>query len=321
MTGQPDFAPPVQRMVDGFAASLARPFDPANLQKVRERFAAMTGAAEIAAGASVTDIEAGGVPVRLYRPEGGGPLPLHVHFHGGGFVLGSALSGQFDGMLARRAARSGALVASVEYRLAPEHRFPAGIEDSYAALVGLVEQAKSLGAAAEAVSLGGVSSGGNFAAAVALMARDRAGPQLILQLLEIAGTDLTKSSHAWRNFAAGHDTTRERDLAMVDLYLPDVPSRTHPYASPLFAPDLSGLPPAYVMSAEFDPRRDECEAYVARLQDAGVQAVARTMAGHVHGSMSLRDWAPAQVWKDEAARILAEANAAALAGRPVVFSA
>jgi acetyl esterase len=321
MTGQPDFAPPVQRMVDGFAASLARPFDPANLQKVRERFAAMTGAAEIAAGASVTDIEAGGVPVRLYRPEGGGPLPLHVHFHGGGFVLGSALSGQFDGMLARRAARSGALVASVEYRLAPEHRFPAGIEDSYAALVGLVEQAKSLGAAAEAVSLGGVSSGGNFAAAVALMARDRAGPQLILQLLEIAGTDLTKSSHAWRNFAAGHDTTRERDLAMVDLYLPDVPSRTHPYASPLFAPDLSGLPPAYVMNAEFDPRRDECEAYVARLQDAGVQAVARTMAGHVHGSMSLRDWAPAQVWKDEAARILAEANAAALAGRPVVFSA
>jgi acetyl esterase len=320
MADQPGFAPPVQRMVDGFAAALGRTLDPADLPKFRERFATMSGPAEIAAGVTVTDIVAGGVPTRLYRPEGGGLLPLHVHFHGGGFVLGSALSGQFDGMLSRRAARTGVVVASVEYRLAPEHRFPAGIEDSYAALVGLVEQAKSLGVAAEAVSLGGVSSGGNFAAAVALMARDRGGPRLILQLLEIAGTDLTKSSHAWRNFAAGHDTTRERDLAMVDLYLSDVPSRAHPYASPLFAPDLSGLPPAYVMNAEFDPRRDECEAYVARLQDAGVQAVARTMVGHVHGSMSLQDWAPAQAWEDEAAHILAEANAAALAGRPVVFS-
>jgi acetyl esterase len=307
-------------MVDGFRANLERPFDISNLPMIRERFAARATVPEIAAGVSVTDVEAGGVPVRLYRPQGEGPLPLHVHFHGGGFVFGSALSGQYDGLLSRRAALSGALVASVEYRLAPEHRFPAGIEDSYAALVGLVEKPNALGVAREAVSLGGISSGGNFAAAVALMARDRGGPGLILQLLEIAGTDLTKSSYAWRNFAPGHDTTRERDLAMVDVYLPDLASRAHPYASPLFAPDLTGLPPAYVMNAEFDPRRDECEAYVARLQDAGVEAVARTMPGHVHGSMSLPDWPPAQAWEAEAARALADANAAALAGRPVRFA-
>jgi acetyl esterase len=235
--------------------------------------------------------------------------------HGGGFIFGSALSGQYDRMLSSRAALSGSIVASVEYRLAPEHRFPAGVEDSYAALAGLVEDADALGVAAEAVSIGGISSGGNFAAVVALMARDRGGPRLIMQLLEIAGTDLTKSTHAWRHFAPGHDTTRERDLAMVDLYLPDLPSRAHPYASPLFAPDLAGLPPAYVMNAEFDPRRDECEAYVARLKDAGVEAVARTMPGHVHGSMSLPDWPPAGAWEAEAARAIAEANAAALAGR------
>ena len=225
---------------------------------------------------------------------------LHVHFHGGGFVLGSVLSGQFDGALSRRAAQSGALVASVEYRLAPEHRFPAGVEDSYAALKGLVARADDLAVATAAVSVGGVSSGGNFAAVVALIARDRGGPPLMLQLLEIAGTDLTKSSYAWRNFAPGHDTTRERDLAMVDLYLSSLPERAHPYASPLFAPDLASLPPAYVMNAEFDPRRDECEAYVARLRDAGVEAVARTMPGHVHGSMSLPDWAPALAWEAEA---------------------
>ncbi len=233
--------------------------------------------------------------------------------------MGSALSGQFDGMLSRRAANSGVVIASVEYRLAPEHRFPAGVEDSYAALVALVDQAQALDIATEAVSVGGVSSGGNFAAVVALMARDLGGPRLVLQLLEIAGTDLTKSSHAWRNFAPGHDTTRERDLAMVDLYLPDVASRAHPYASPLFAPDLSGLPPAYVMNAEFDPRRDECEAYVARLRDAGVDAVTRTMAGHVHGSLLLREWSPAQAWEAEAASVLAEVSQSALAGRPLAL--
>jgi acetyl esterase len=320
MADEPTFAPLVQRMIDGFAVSLARPFDPGSLPAIRERLAARSGPAEIAAGVTVTDIDAGGVPVRLYRPQGAGPLPLHVHFHGGGFVFGSALSGQFDTMLSKRAARSGALVASVEYRLAPEHRFPAGVEDSYAALAALVARAAQLGVATDAVSVGGISSGGNFAAAVALMARDRGGPRLVLQLLEIAGTDLTKSSHAWRNFSPGHDTTRERDLAMVDLYLPDVASRGHPYASPLLAPDLSGLPAAYVMNAEFDPRRDECEAYVARLRDAGVEAVARTMLGHVHGSMALRDWAPAQSWETEAIGVLAAVNRRALAGQPVVLA-
>ena len=308
-------------MVDGFTANMARPLDLSQLPAIRERFAAAATQPDIAEGVAVTDVEAGGVPVRLYRPSGDGPLPLHVHFHGGGFVFGQALSGQFDALLSRRAAASGALIASVEYRLAPEHRFPAGVEDSYAALAGLVDRATAFGVAPEAVSLGGISSGGNFAAAVALMARDRGGPRLCLQLLEIAGTDLTKSSYAWRNFAPGHDTTRERDLAMVDVYLPDLTSRAHPYASPLFAPDLTGLPPAYVMNAEFDPRRDECEAYVARLKDAGVEAVARTLPGHVHGSMSLPDWPPAKAWRAEAARVLAEANAAALAGRPVTFAA
>ena len=321
MTDQPKFDAPVQKMVDGFTADMARPLDLSQLPAIRERFAARATQPEIAEGVTVTDVEAGGVPVRLYRPQGAGPLPLHVHLHGGGFIFGQALSGQFDGLLSRRAALSGALIASVEYRLAPEHRFPAGVEDSYAALAGLVDQAKALGVAPEAVSLGGISSGGNFAAAVALMARDRGGPRLSLQLLEIAGTDLTKSSYAWRNFAPGHDTTRERDLAMVDVYLPDLISRAHPYASPLFAPDLTGLPPAYVMNAEFDPRRDECEAYVARLKDAGVAAIARTMPGHVHGSMSLPDWPPAQAWEAEAARALADANAAALAGRLVTFGA
>ena len=310
----PRFDPVIQKLVDRFEAGRARRFQPEDLPKMRSGYAGMVRDQTLGPGVSITNIEAAGVPVRLYRPVAEGPLPLHVYCHGGGFVMGSALSGESDGPLSRRAAEARCLVASVEYRLAPEHPFPAGVEDAYAALVGLVRQAGAFGVDPRAVSVGGASSGGNFAAVLALMTRDRHGPPLMLQLLEIAGTDLTKSSHAWRNPAPGHDTTRERDLAMVDVYLIKQADRAHPYASPLFAPDLSGLAPAYVMNAEFDPRRDECEAYVARLRDAGVAATSRTLAGHVHGSLAIPGWPPAEAWQAEANRILAKANLAALAG-------
>jgi acetyl esterase len=309
------FDPVVEKMIERFAANAARPFDPAKLPRSREAFSAQAKDRTVADGVTVEDIEVDGVPVRLYRPAAQGPLPLHVYCHGGAFIVGSALSGESDGLLSRRAVAAGCVVASVEYRLAPEHPFPAGIEDCYTALAGLVARAGDLGFQTDAVTLGGKSSGGNFAAVVALMTRDRGGPALALQLLEIAGTDLTKSTAAWRNPAPGHDTTRERDLELIDLYLGSVAQRAHPYASPLFAPDLSGLAPAYVMSGEFDPRRDECEAYVVRLHDAGVHAVARTMPGHVHGSDGITGWAPADAWQAEANTVLAKANAAALAGR------
>jgi acetyl esterase len=269
----------------------------------------------------ISDVMIGDVPVRLYRPASGVDLPLHLYCHGGGFVLGSALSGELDGLLARRALDAACLVASVEYRLAPEHRFPAGVDDCYTALTGLAADPAAYGIAPEAITVGGGSSGGNFAAVIALMTRDLGGPPLALQLLEIAGTDLTKTSAAWRNPRPEHDTTREADLAMVDLYLSSLAERAHPYASPLFAPNLEGLAPAYLMNAEFDPRRDECEAYAARLRDAGVQAVSRTMPGHIHGSVTLPDWQPARDWRAEANTVLASANKAALAGQAVEFPA
>lgn len=257
----------------------------------------------------ISDVEAGGVLTRLYRPRREvGPLPLHVYFHGGAFIFGSAFSGAQDAELAERAAVAGCVVASVEYRLAPENRFPAGVEDCYSALVGLVEGADEFGIDPTLVTVGGASSGGNFAAVVALICAERGGPRLAGQLLEIAGTDLTKSSSAWRNPVAGHDTTREADLHLIDMYLNSVAERADPHGSPLFAADLSAVAPAYVMNAEFDPRRDECEAYVVRLRDAGVAAVTRTMAGHVHGSMSLPDWPPALAWRREANETLARIN-------------
>jgi acetyl esterase len=269
----------------------------------------------------ISDIVIEDVPVRLYRPVKDRDLPLHVYLHGGGFILGSALAGDLDGLLSRRALDAACLVASVEYRLAPEHRFPAGLNDCYTVLTGLVADAQRHGVVREAVTVGGASSGGNFAAALALMVRDLNGPALALQLLEAAGTDLTKTSTAWRNPRPEHDTTREADLAMVDLYLSSLAERAHPYASPLFAPNLEGVAPAYLINGEFDPRRDECEAYAARLRDAGVQAVSRTMSGHVHGSFGLPNWPPAREWRAEANAVLAAVNAAAHTGQTLQLAA
>ncbi|NEN05359.1 alpha/beta hydrolase [Diaminobutyricibacter tongyongensis] len=235
----------------------------------------------------IDDTAAGGVPVRLYRPIGtNNPLPLHLYLHGGAFIFGSAFDGSLDADLADRAIESHCLVASVEYRLAPEYRFPTGIEDSYAALGALVEEADELGIDPTRTSVGGASAGGNFAAAVALLAQSRRSPVIGFQLLEMAGTDLTKSSNAWRNPAPDHDTTREADLALIDLYLSSVAQRADPLASPLFSPELSGAAPALFMNGELDPRRDECEAYAARLSDAGVPVVTATFAGVTHGGIT-----------------------------------
>jgi acetyl esterase len=269
----------------------------------------------------ISDVVIDEVPVRLYRPPADGDLPLHVYYHGGGFVLGSALSGEMDGLLARRALNAKCLVASVEYRLAPEHRFPAGVNDCYAAFSGLLTDAERYGIAREVVTVGGASAGGNLAAVVALMARDVSGSRIALQLLEIPGLDLTDSSRAWRNPGLGHDTTREADVAWNDLHISAPVERVHPYVSPFFAPNLEGVAPAYIMSAEFDPRRDECEAYVTRLRDGGVQAVSRSMKGHIHGSSMLPDWQPARDWRAEANAVLASAHKAALAGCPVELPA
>lgn len=265
----------------------------------------------------ISDVMIDDVPVRLYRPKSDGTLPLHVYYHGGGFILGSALSGEVDGLLSRRALDANCLVASVEYRLAPEHKFPDGVNDCYAAFSGLIADADRYGINREVVTVGGGSAGGNLAAVVALMTRDKNGPRITLQVLEIAGLDLTSSSRAWRHPTAANDSTREADVAWNDQHLSSPAERVHPYVSPFFAADLAGVAPAYVVNAEFDPRRDECEAYVARLRDAGVHAVSRTMKGHVHGSVTIRDWQPARDWRAEVNAVLASANRNALAGLAV----
>jgi acetyl esterase len=226
--------------------------------------------------------ETGRLAVRVYRPRDAGPepLPLVVSFHGGGWTIGSLDS--TDWLCSNVAVGTRAVVVSVEYRLAPDHRFPAAAEDSYAALVDVVGRAAEFGADADRVAVMGDSAGGNLAAVVSLMARDRSGPRLAHQGLIYPAVDLTMSSPSIEENAHAPILTRADCLTFRDHYLGDQ-DRKHPYASPLFADDHTGLPPALIQVAEHDPIRDDGHRYAAKLRAAGIPVRLTEYAGMPHG--------------------------------------
>jgi acetyl esterase len=220
------------------------------------------------------------ISARLYRPHGG-TLPLLVYFHGGGWVVGSVtISDPFCRALANA---SGCAVVSVEYRLAPEDRYPAAADDAYAATRWSADHASDLGIDASRIAVGGSSAGGNLAAVVALMSRERGAPKLAFQLLHVPVTDHDFETASYRANGKGFGLTRSGMRWFWDHYAPDATVRDDPYASPLRAADLSGLPPAHVVTAECDPLRDEGKAYATRLEQAGVATTYVEYAGMVHG--------------------------------------
>jgi acetyl esterase len=267
-------------------------------------------AAPGAAVAGIRDLEmpvdGGSIGLRVYTPEGSAPFPCHVYFHGGGFWMGEPR--HFDNGCQDTAAGAGCVVVSVDYRLAPEHKFPTAAEDCYAALRWTVDHADELGIDTSKVSIGGGSAGGNLTAVVALMARDRGGPPIVLQVIEIPVVDLTMSYPSIDENGKGYILTRESMEEYRGYYVTSEDEKRHPYASPIFADDLSGLPPALVMTAEFDPLRDEGEAYAARLRESGVPTTAKRWDGHIHGSMTFTAVSPsARQYRDEVVAALRRA--------------
>ncbi|WP_189055597.1 alpha/beta hydrolase [Longimycelium tulufanense] len=227
---------------------------------------------------------AGRLPVRIYQPGGGdGGRPLVVFFHGGGWSYGSLEL--VDRPLRRLANATGAVIASVEYRLAPETCFPGPVEDAYAAVTALAAQAGALSADPHAVVVAGESAGANLAAAVALMARDRRGPRLHLQILMCPILAPAKGSRfaSYHDYGQGYFITRDTLLTCWELYMSATEESDHPYAAPLLAPNLSKLPPALILTAEFDPVRDEGEEYGNRLRTVGVEARVHRHEGMIHG--------------------------------------
>jgi acetyl esterase len=229
----------------------------------------------------------GEIPVRIYTPSGNGPHPALVYYHGGGWVIGNLET--VDAVCRLLTNRAQCVVVSVDYRLAPEHKFPAAAEDAYAAAKWVAENASSIQVDANRIAIGGDSAGGNLTAVVALMAKDRGGPSLIYQMLIYPVTNYSFDTKSYLENGEKYFLTKDMMVWFWNHYLREELDGKNPYASPLLAEDLSGLPPALVITAEYDPLRDEGEAYAKRLIDAGVAVELKRYHGMIHGFF----WMPA----------------------------
>ncbi len=258
---------------------------------MRQMYAAMPPQPSVEAVARVEDRGVPGprreIPVRIYTPEGSGPFPALVFFHGGCFVLGGL--GTHDGTCRALTNAAGSIVISVDYALAPEAKFPEAPEECYAALRWVADAGPELNLAPNRLAVGGDSAGGNLAAVVALMARERGGPGLVHQLLIYPVTNHAFDTPSYAENASGYLLTRDMMIWAWEHYLAVEADGQNPLASPLRAGDLSDLPPAFIITAEFDPLRDEGEAYAARLREAGVPTRSTRYDGMFHGFFSMSD--------------------------------
>ena len=235
-------------------------------------------------------VEGGEIPARLYAPEASGPLPVMVHFHGGGWVYLNLDT--HDGYCRILANNASCAVLAVEYRKAPEYAFPTPVEDCYAALCWVSDHADDLGLDASRVGVVGDSAGGNLGAAVTLMARDKGGPQLKLQVLTYPAVDATMSAPSIEENAAAPLLGRQQMAWFWGHYVPKGTDVHDPRLSPLHADDHSKLPPAFISTAEFDPLRDEGEDYADKLKAAGVEVDSQRYKGVFHGFMLLAKLIP-----------------------------
>lgn len=273
----------------------AKPLHALSVREAREEFAKQAGFMPPGeAVAKVEDLSVpgpdGNIPTRIYTPEGGGPFPICMYFHGGGWVIGDLDSQDADCRAIANAA--GCVVFSVNYRHAPEHKFPAAAEDAYSATKWAAENAGRVKVDAARLAVAGMSAGGNLAAVVTLMARDRGLPRIKYQVLIVPATNYAFDTKSYQENGEDYLLTREGMRWFWAHYLRTPADGENPYASPLRAANLSGLPPALVMTAEYDPLRDEGHAYAERLREAGVAVSYRCYEGMLHmfhGPQALKD--------------------------------
>ncbi len=277
---------PEAKMLLEQLTTVVRPFEELSVEEARAAIVTLSAAA--GEGEPVARVEnrtlpgpRGEIPVRVYTPEGRAPFPVLVYFHGGGWVIGNLET--HDGLCRHLANAAHCVVVSVDYRLAPEHPFPASGEDAYAATRWVAGNAAALGGDAKRIAVGGDSAGGNLSAVVSLMARDRGGPPIVFQLLVYPATDLPSANMSYRENGEGYFLTAKSMRWFFAHYCGANPDASDPYLCPLRAKNLGGLPPALVVTAEFDPLRDEGEAYAARLREAGVRTKLTRYPGMIHG--------------------------------------
>lgn len=224
---------------------------------------------------------AGPIPVRVYTPEGTGPFPILICLHGGGMVAGN--KDVFDNVSRALTNRVGCLTISADYRLAPENKFPVPLEDCYAVLGWATEHGGEVGGDQTRVAVLGESAGANLTAALALLARDRGGPKMLYQVLVNPLLDYARETESLKEFGEGYGPGKKDIKYCVELFTSSEADRANPYALPLKSTNLSGLPPALILTSEYDPLRDEGEIYGEKLREAGVPAIVRRYDGVLHG--------------------------------------
>ncbi|MFM8411759.1 MAG: alpha/beta hydrolase [Alphaproteobacteria bacterium] len=287
--------PKCRILLDVLSPPGARRLEESSVEEARAMMARLAsmraGGAVPAFPGTISDREIPGphgpIPVRVYSPASGDPRPLLVYLHGGGWVLGSVDTA--DVACRALAAAAGCVLVSVDYRLAPEHKFPVPLDDCVAAVRWLAANAAEVGADPARIAVGGDSAGGNLSAAVALRLRDEGGPRLAHQLLVYPVTDASFETTSYRDNGEGYFLTRPGMEWFWNHYLPSPERARDPFASPLRAPDLGGLPSATVITAEYDPLRDEGEAYAERLREAGVPTRLTRYDGVIHGFFGMVD--------------------------------
>lgn len=249
-------------------------------------------------------VDGGRIHVRVYRPRAG-RLPVHLFLHGGGWCVGTV--DERDPRCRQIAAGADCVVLSVDYRMAPENAFPTAPEDCYRALLWAVAEAERLDVDPTRISVGGESAGGNLAAVLALMTRDRGGPALAYQWLDVPATDMTMSLPSVASTPPGYTLHCDDMVEYRDAYVLSEDDWADPYASPLLADDHTGLPPAWITTCGADPLRDDGRAYAEALEAAGVPVTHRHLAGHVHPSFAFTRLATAAAHEREAVAALRRA--------------
>jgi acetyl esterase len=284
--------PQAAALLDLIGISKLAPIETLTAVEARLQFVKFAEARKMTAVEPVAEVRdftihgpSGPIPARAYDPQSSAPAPALIYFHGGGWVLGGLDS--HDHVCRALANSIPCQVFSVDYRLAPEHKFPAAVDDSYAATAWIAEHADELRIDPARIAVGGDSAGGNLAAVVSQLAREQSGPHLVFQFLIYPGTDMGMEMPSIEENADAPILTKAAMQWFVNHYLNGEADCANPLASPLRATDLSGLPPAFIITAECDPLRDEGEAYGELLKKQGVPVDVERYSGMPHGFFSM----------------------------------